>query len=458
MRYSAPHQRRWLLRAPATRGQRPRLAALLSTLLITARTHATWTEPDPRSRRTLCHLVLAVLAARSPRLLALARPLLPRRRARTVKAVTMGLTYFLRDARIALPTLAAGLAEATVAHVPPEQILTYRGRALLVIDPTEYPKRSRGRGKCGRGMEHIGRVRKTTTKDSGTTRGYVDVWAGLVLKGRRWLPLARRLFSAAHPDATSQNQVEEAVLADALAATRRLGLDAIVVGDRGLGRKEWLVDLAARDQPYVLRRDADILVRRPGEAEADKRALAAVLAEEDGRGEVAWDRGQEGVVRCRLRWTQAVVRFSRSGCQADAREATVGFIEARPRDARLDPLILATTLPVTTRAAAVGVVGVYSQRWPIESAFETMKSWGLGKFMVRSWTAINRLLWIVALAYALSVLAVIAGHCGWLRRQVAALLAEQGACGRRLTPGKLAEAIALDLPRHPRAWATAWFP
>jgi hypothetical protein len=446
------------MRAPATLSQRTRLASLLSTLLTAARAHAAWSEPDPRSRRTFSHVVLAVLAARSTRLLALARPLRPWRRARTVKAVAMGLTYFLREARIALPELAACLAEAAVTQVPPEQIMTYRGRALLVIDPTAYPKRSRGRGKRGRGMEHVGRVRKAAVRDSGTTRGYVDVWAGLVLRGKRWLPLARRLFSAAHPDATSQNQIEEAVLADALAAAARLGLEAIVIGDRGLGRKEWLVDLAARDQPYVLRLDADILVRRPGEAEDDERALAEVLGEADWRGEVAWDRGQEGVVPCRLRWTRAVVRFSRSGCRADAREATVGFVEARPHDPRLDPLILATTLPLRTRADAVGVVGVYSQRWPIETAFETMKSWGLGKFMVRSWTAIDRLLWVVALAYALSVLAVIAGGCGWLRRQVAALLAEQGARGRRLTPGKLAEAIALDFPRHTRAWAHAWFP
>jgi hypothetical protein len=446
------------MRAPATLGQRTRLATLLSTLLGSARTQVAWTEPDPRSRRTLCHLVLAVLATRSTRLLALARPLRPLRRARTVKAVTMGLTYFLRDARIAVADLAPGLAEAALAQVPPAQIATYRGRALLVIDPTEYPKRSRGAGRCGRGMEHIGRVRKTAAKDSPTTRGYVDVWAGVVLTGRRFLPLARRLFSAAHPDAASQNQIEDAVLADALAATRRLGLDAIVVGDRGLGRKEWLVDLAARDQPYVLRLDADILVRRPGETIEDERLLAEVLAEHDWRGEVVWDRGQEGAVRCRLRWTQVIVRFSRSGCRTDAREATIGIVEARPLDPRLDPLILATTLPLASRADAVGIVGVYSQRWAIETAFETMKSWGLGRFMVRSWTAINRLLWVVALAYVLSVLAVLASHCGWLRRQAVAVLTEQGVLGRRLTPGKLAEAIALDFPRHARAWAHAWFP
>jgi hypothetical protein len=445
------------MRAPATLGQRTRLAALVSTLLRTARVQATWTEPDPRSCRTLCHLILAVLTARSTRLVALARPLRRFRRARTVKAVTMSLTYFLREARIALATLAPGLAAAALAQVPPNQIATYRGRALLVLDPTDYPKRSRGEGRCGRGMEHIGRVRTTPTQDSPTTRGYVDVWAGLVLKGKRWLPLARRLFSAAHPDAVSQNQIEAAVLHDALAATDRLGWDVIVIGDRGLGRKEWLVDLAARDQPYVLRLDADILARRPDEGEKQERLLAAILAEEPWHGEVDWDRGQEGVVRCQVRWTQVVVWFSRSGTRRDRHEATIGVVEARPRDPRLDPLILATTLPLASRADVVGIVGVYSQRWAIETAFETMKGWGLGKFMVRSWTAIDRLLWMVALAYALSVLAVLGGGCGWLRRQAVALLAEQGVLGRRLTPGKLAEAIALDFPQHALAWAHAWF-
>jgi hypothetical protein len=32
---------------------------------------------------------------------------------------------------------------------------------LLVLDPTEYEKRSRERSKCERQMEHIGRVRRS---------------------------------------------------------------------------------------------------------------------------------------------------------------------------------------------------------------------------------------------------------------------------------------------------------
>ena len=36
------------------------------------------------------------------------------------------------------------------------------------------------------------------------------------------------------------------------------------------------------------------------------------------------------------------------------------------------------------RADARGVAWVYAQRWSIETAFETLKAWGLGRFMVRA--------------------------------------------------------------------------
>ena len=133
------------MRPTVALGQRTRLAALLSTALTGARALPAWREPDPRSLRTLRQLVLAVLVARSTRLLALARPLLPQRAARTAKAAAMGLGYFLRDARTAAPELGACLAEAALGQVPPAQFAACRGRVLLVVDPTEYPKRSRGR-------------------------------------------------------------------------------------------------------------------------------------------------------------------------------------------------------------------------------------------------------------------------------------------------------------------------
>jgi len=85
-----------------------------------------------------------------------------------------------------------------------------------------------------------------------------------------------------------------------------------------------------------------------------------------------------------------------------------------------------------------------------------MKAWGLERFMVRAWQAIDRLLWIVALAYALVVLALQDHRLTRLHTQAVALLRQLTVLGRRLTPGKFAEAIGLDYARHRRAWTHCW--
>jgi hypothetical protein len=290
-----------------------------------------------------------------------------------------------------------------------------------------------------------------------TTSGYVDVWAGLVLTGKQLLPLARALFSNRHPTLTSQNKVEEAVLAAALALLERLGWAAILVADRAFGRKELLVALATQQRDFVIRVDADFTVFTPTHPTATKGALLeTVLATQPVVGEVVWDRGQEGQLRCEARRVTATIRFSRTGRQDDYREATLHFAELVPLDGITDPLVLATTLPVERLADVKGVVRVYSWRWSIESAFETMKAWGLGRFMVRRWQAIDRLLWLVAVAYALLVVAARDGPLTLLREQAIVLLKRLAVLGRRLTVGKLAEAIGLDYARHRRAWTTAW--
>ena len=157
-----------------------------------------------------------------------------------------------------------------------------------------------------------------------------------------------------------------------------------------------------------------------------------------------------------MRAARATIRFSRTGRQADFTEATLNFVELVPLDADRESLVLATTLPARTLADCQGVAWVYSQRWSIETGFETMKAWGLERFMVRAWGAIDRLLWIVALAYALVVLALHDRRLAHLRAQASALLWQFTVLGRHLTPGKLAEALALDYPSHCRAWTAVW--
>jgi hypothetical protein len=455
--------------------ERGRLAALVSTVVHQARGHAGWREPDRRTLRTWRQFVLGIVVARSTRLVTVGQAVLGQRLAQSVKAVAMALGYFLRTSTFPATTVSPQVLEVAVRRLDPAQVATYRGKVVLALDPTEYPKRSRGRSARGRHMEHVGRVRKPTKGGTGrrrrgqrattgapvvapaTTSGYVDVWAGLVLTGKQLLPLARALFSNRHPTLLSQNKVEEAVLAAALALLERLGWAAILVADRAFGRKELLVALVTQRRDFVIRVDADVTVFTPAHPTETKGALLEpVLATQPVLGEVVWDRGQEGPLRCAARTVTATIRFSRTGRLDDSTAATLRFIELRPLDGVTDPLVLATTLPVDRLVDVQGVVRVYSWRWSIETAFETMKAWGLGRFMVRSWQAIDRLLWLVAVAYALLVVAARDGPLALLREQAIALLKRLAVLGRRLTVGKLAEAIGLDYHRHRRAWVSVW--
>ena len=184
--------------------------------------------------------------------------------------------------------------------------------------------------------------------------------------------------------------------------------------------------------------------------------LAAALAQQPWRGEVGWDRGAEGLLHCRLRTLRATIRFSRTGRKDDVQEATVNFVEAVPLEGPTESLVLATTLPVQTVAQARAIVRLYAQRWAIETAFETMHAWGQDRFMVRSWTAIDRLLWVLAVAYALVVLALHAPTLRRFRAQAEAVLKQLSVLGEHLTAGKLAEAMGLDYRRHAQAWLSAW--
>src|SRR5205085_4902886 len=105
-------------------------------------------------------------------------------------------------------------------------------------------------------------------------------------------------------------------------------LRASVLGDKGLGRKELIIRLAQQEQDAVLRVDTDITVYPPDAPEG--LLLAAALAQQPWRGAVDGDRGDGGILRCRLRTRRATIRFSRTGRTDDGQEATVNFVEAVP--------------------------------------------------------------------------------------------------------------------------------
>jgi hypothetical protein len=180
--------------------ERGRLTLLLNSLLHKASRAPHSPKVDRRNLSTLRQLTFGVLLKRTTRLLALAQTAVLQRQANTVKSAAMALSYFLNKAEFPTEAFFGRLSGAALNELEPDRLATYRGKAVLVIDTTDYPKRSRGKGKVGRHMQPGGRVRKTHERSAKarapTTSGYVDIWAGLVLKGKQFFPLVRRLLAS----------------------------------------------------------------------------------------------------------------------------------------------------------------------------------------------------------------------------------------------------------------------
>jgi hypothetical protein len=115
-----------------------------------------------------------------------------------------------------------------------------------------------------------------------------------------------------------------------------------------------------------------------------------------------------------------------------------------------DPLILGTKLAFATVQEARAVIRVYEKRWLIETSFDTMKgAFGLEKFTVRKWQAIDRLLNLVALAFTVSTLLMNSSQ-----KNVQRLLSQavhvfnRWAGFKTLTLRKLREPMALDFDQN----------
>jgi hypothetical protein len=100
------------------------VAALLQHLEQEAGQREQGQRCDRWNRQTWRQLILAVLVARSTRLVALGRVMAPQRRVRSVKAAAMAVTYFSQTARVPGPTLSTGLLEAAVRQLDSEHLVT----------------------------------------------------------------------------------------------------------------------------------------------------------------------------------------------------------------------------------------------------------------------------------------------------------------------------------------------
>ncbi|MCL5962130.1 MAG: hypothetical protein M1358_22915 [Chloroflexi bacterium] len=96
--------------------------------------------------------------------------------------------------------------------------------------------------------------------------------------------------------------------------------------------------------------------------------MAKLLEQQPWLGEVLWELGEQGKLRCRARMVTATIRFSRSGRKNDYQEAKLNLVELVPLEGWDETLVLATLVE------AKGIARVYSWRWSVESGFEKMKA------------------------------------------------------------------------------------
>lgn len=434
----------------ATLRRRSLVSRTLSSLLRGA--IRTMHPMDPRTVRRLHWLILAIIVVGSVRLNLLVQGV-PYGRARSAATAETSLSAFLAEVDYPASVLFARFRNQVLSQLPAHSWLTYRGKCIVIVDPTPYAKRSR-RGKKQGQMQYIGRV-KVSFKDKkgrqheGTCPGYLDIWAGLLLKGRAVLPLARKLCSSAHPRFVSQNLLEEAVIWQALAA---VGWRAILVADRGFRRKALLIKLLRRGVDFVIRLAANIHIYHQGQW----RNILEVARELTPIGRVVWKEGKEHPIPCQVVALRAQLREEEDDPQECNPE--VNLLVLFPLARNKEPLILATTLPIQGLWQVRAVVKLYEYRWAIETTFETMKSeLHLDEFMVREWVAIERLLWAAAMSYTLLVLLYlqISEEGRRFLEEVSQLLRQRAVIGKQLTIGKLREAIFLDYTDHRKQWQAA---
>lgn len=422
--------------------------------LVQQATQRTSRIGDGRVVRRMNWLLLAIILAGTVRLNGLVQRL-PYGRANSVKTAETALSLFLAETEYPASILFARFRDQVLVRLPTQVLKTYRGKPIVIVDPTDYAKRSR-RGKKGRQMQYTTKVRVSKRKKGQQAQtlvspGYVDIWAGVLLTGRHVLPLSRKLCSSTHPKFPSQNLLEEAVIWQALAA---LAWHAILIADRGFRRKALLVKLLVRQVEFVIRMADNIHVLHCG-------TWRNVLATARGLrplGRVIWKEGKPHAIPGQAVVFRAQLREAPEEDDPSKPNPEVNLIVIFPAIARYDPLILATTLPVDTLWQVRAVSKLYEQRWAIETTFQNMKrELHLDEFMVRDWTAIERLLWAGAMAYSLLVLLrlQIGEEAQRFLHEATDLLRQRAVPSKHLTVGKIREALALDHHDCPTDWPLA---
>lgn len=355
-----------------------------------------------------------------------------------IKTVENKLSNFLSQERLNLDQEHRRYVVQCLRGLGSKRFVRYQGKLVVVVDTTSYPKvRSRGQQ---RPMPRTGKVRLHNIPGDELllAPGYQEIWAGLLLKNGKCLPITRELFTEKMEFFVSQNALEEREIRRAVEIVKEVfQRKVILVADRGFKRKELLYWLKTVDKvDFIIRIDGNLNIRMAG---WDGK-LSDIVVHQPGKATLFWREDTKKAVLCHVH--SGRMRIKTGSDSVDLYAVCLTAVEGN-----LKPVFLATSLAIRDRKTLSWVVRTYSKRWTIETFFFDFKqSLRVDGFRVFScWTAIDNLLAMAHMAFlALYLLYLELDGDGALRRILRLRLRYWFARPPQFTLGRLMEWVAMD--------------
>lgn len=343
-------------------------------------------------QRGIFALTMGIISGGSARLVSISEKMYSQK-ANCVKSFVNRLTYLLRRRNISKQT-AALQKSFLLKNLKKVNMYTYKKKCIAPMDWTAYRKRAR-KAKKNKGMQWVGKVWDGREKKPVT--GYGGLITGLLLENGQMLPVTHSLYSnkymESHPKSClSINQIEEDAVEELKAIA---GEDLIILGDRHFARKSFLYKIKKIEkQDFLMRikQGVNITAKENGKwvnIYAQSRRIKKSYP-------VFWnyDKKRE---KCAAKVFKAGLFAPNSKKNLDV---WIVVIESKSSEKK-EPVILVCSFEVAA-ADLQDITNLYKKRWAIETAIETLKhSFGIEKVMVRKWRAIEAMIFLTLLAYAL---------------------------------------------------------